>query len=359
MKTNKSAKTKIGKLKKQKTKEIKVSRGVTVPSIPIGQGKKGKSTATAKLMVGLDLSGFKKKQAPLQNGEELKPIMIKPNMGRMVKPMAKFPDLSGDGKVTKKDILIGRGVIKKPKMQFDGDKKLQQQLQNAVVLDNVDFGLDEADLNTASTIESLRKAFKGNKSDVRNIIKGKTGNIKAGSFHGTGVNKLGFTLKDRIRGNRAGDRLLIDTKTGEISRPDGAAVTPYLRKIGINPRMINKPKMKKDTPERLQIKKTGRDLQNALNKEKSKPMTEQDKRVINQLQGAIEEQKKKLKTNKTKPTMIKKKAKMIKKPKLGKKPKMGHKKPSMMKKPKLGKKPTMAKKPKMGHKKPKMGHKKK
>ena len=68
-----------------------------------------------------------KKQSPLQNGEELKPIMIKPNMGRMVKPMAKFPDLSGDGKVTQKDILMGRGVIKKPKMQFDGDKKLQQQ----------------------------------------------------------------------------------------------------------------------------------------------------------------------------------------------------------------------------------------
>ena len=32
------------------------------------------------------------------------------------KPMAKFPDLSGDGKVTKKDILMGRGVIDKPKM---------------------------------------------------------------------------------------------------------------------------------------------------------------------------------------------------------------------------------------------------
>ena len=25
-----------------------------------------------------------------------------------------FPDMSGDGKVTKKDILIARGVIKKP-----------------------------------------------------------------------------------------------------------------------------------------------------------------------------------------------------------------------------------------------------
>ena len=33
-----------------------------------------------------------------------------------IKPNAKFPDLSGDGKVTKKDILMGRGVINKPKM---------------------------------------------------------------------------------------------------------------------------------------------------------------------------------------------------------------------------------------------------
>ena len=29
--------------------------------------------------------------------------------------MGKFPDLSGDGKTTFKDILIGRGVIKKKK----------------------------------------------------------------------------------------------------------------------------------------------------------------------------------------------------------------------------------------------------
>ena len=132
----------------------------------------------------------RKIEVPLQNGKELKPIMIKPNMGRIIKPMAKFPDLSGDGKVTKKDILIGKGVIDKPKM-------------------------------------------------------------------------------------------------------------------------YNKPKnkVKKDTPERLKIKKTGRELQNALIKEKSKPATQQDKRVINQLQGAIEEQKKKLKN----PTM--KKPKMYKKPK--------------------------------------------
>jgi hypothetical protein len=32
----------------------------------------------------------------------------------------KFPDLSGDGKVTMKDVLMGRGVIKKPKSKADG-----------------------------------------------------------------------------------------------------------------------------------------------------------------------------------------------------------------------------------------------
>ena len=35
-----------------------------------------------------------------------------------------FPDMSGDGKVTKKDVLIGRGVIKKQKGgEINGLKK--------------------------------------------------------------------------------------------------------------------------------------------------------------------------------------------------------------------------------------------
>jgi len=33
----------------------------------------------------------------------------------MKRKKKKFPDMSGDGKVTKKDILIARGVIKKKK----------------------------------------------------------------------------------------------------------------------------------------------------------------------------------------------------------------------------------------------------
>ena len=38
--------------------------------------------------------------------------MMKKNKKRK---KGKFPDMSGDGKVTKKDILIARGVIKKGK----------------------------------------------------------------------------------------------------------------------------------------------------------------------------------------------------------------------------------------------------
>ena len=39
--------------------------------------------------------------------------------------VSKFPDLSGDGKVTKKDILMGRGVVKKQRGgEINGLKKM-------------------------------------------------------------------------------------------------------------------------------------------------------------------------------------------------------------------------------------------
>ena len=59
----------------------------------------GLSEATAKL-----------KAQGLKKGKQVK------------KKKKKFPDMDGDGKVTKKDILIGRGVIKKAKvgMQIKG-----------------------------------------------------------------------------------------------------------------------------------------------------------------------------------------------------------------------------------------------
>lgn len=50
----------------------------------------------------------------------------KKKKGGQMKKKKKFPDMDGDGKVTKKDILMGRGVIKKAKlgMQMKGTSKL-------------------------------------------------------------------------------------------------------------------------------------------------------------------------------------------------------------------------------------------
>ena len=56
-----------------------------------------------------------KKQRPKPSPRRPRPKTYPPK--RIMTPLAKggrsFPDLSGDGKVTKKDILMGRGVIKK------------------------------------------------------------------------------------------------------------------------------------------------------------------------------------------------------------------------------------------------------
>ena len=48
--------------------------------------------------------------------------------GKMKKGGAKksFPDMSGDGKVTAKDILMAKGVIKKPKAKFGATVKVQR-----------------------------------------------------------------------------------------------------------------------------------------------------------------------------------------------------------------------------------------
>ena len=66
--------------------------------------------------------GLSPKQRKPLPGPKSKPSPRKPRPKtyppkRIMTPLAKggrsFPDLSGDGKVTRKDILMGRGVIKK------------------------------------------------------------------------------------------------------------------------------------------------------------------------------------------------------------------------------------------------------
>ena len=66
----------------------------------------------------LDRFKRKKKDGVISFGE-LKAIQAKKKKPKVMEAKkggsAKFPDLSGDGKVTQKDILIGRGVIKRKK----------------------------------------------------------------------------------------------------------------------------------------------------------------------------------------------------------------------------------------------------
>ena len=68
-----------------------------------------------------------KRPTPDQKGLQKLPEKVRNKMGYMKDggKVKKFPDLSGDGKVTKKDILMGRGVLKKKngKKKFGGGKK--------------------------------------------------------------------------------------------------------------------------------------------------------------------------------------------------------------------------------------------
>ena len=52
-------------------------------------------------------------------------VLSRQQIDRLKERSKKFPDLSGDGKVTKKDILMGRGVIKNKNgtKKFGGGKK--------------------------------------------------------------------------------------------------------------------------------------------------------------------------------------------------------------------------------------------
>ena len=81
--------------------------------------KKDKKKIDKDLLKKLIEDLKKRKLGPFRDKTpEMKPMPYRPGKDKEKMkpvPLAKggFPDLSGDGKVTKKDVLIGRGVIKK------------------------------------------------------------------------------------------------------------------------------------------------------------------------------------------------------------------------------------------------------
>ena len=77
-----------------------------------------------------------KKQVKMKNTDRLKEIITKKLSEKKGK---EFPDLTGDGKVTKADILKGRGVELKEEVDYEGEmdkSELRNIIQNAQELMN-------------------------------------------------------------------------------------------------------------------------------------------------------------------------------------------------------------------------------
>lgn len=92
-----------------------------------GFGRKGKTAPETKSNKTLTpqqkkdlMDKIKKSQGKMTNPFLKFNKLGQPYMEAKKGGSAKFPDLSGDGKVTMKDVLMGRGVIKKPKKKADG-----------------------------------------------------------------------------------------------------------------------------------------------------------------------------------------------------------------------------------------------
>ena len=79
------------------------------------QTRPGKQNLVKGGRVGLKRgTGLMNRKSNIQKIKETFGPKQKPQ-SRMTGKKKKFPDMSGDGKITKKDILIARGVIPKPK----------------------------------------------------------------------------------------------------------------------------------------------------------------------------------------------------------------------------------------------------
>jgi hypothetical protein len=102
------------------------------PNVPVTKGEKLKSQikiATQKSKAAqakLDNTIFRIEQQKKRLEEK------KAKGGRVGLKGGSFPDFSGDGKTTMKDILMGRGVIPKPKNKKKIAKKTKTPMEKAI-----------------------------------------------------------------------------------------------------------------------------------------------------------------------------------------------------------------------------------
>ena len=89
----------------------------------------------------------------------------------------KMKDLSGDGKVTKKDVLIGRGVLDKDgsplnkygsPMNKNGDPKKKSTATAGTIVGDIDNKLGDA--MASGNERAAKKAFKEVKNDINSVL---------------------------------------------------------------------------------------------------------------------------------------------------------------------------------------------
>ena len=96
---------------KKKTNPTREQQGIDSPSFFKKFGKKnpkGKKSKPKKAPPGTKIGPGRKEKKANPHGVDDGTIYLKDGGS-----VSEFPDLSGDGKVTQKDILMGRGVIKR------------------------------------------------------------------------------------------------------------------------------------------------------------------------------------------------------------------------------------------------------
>jgi len=134
------------------------------------------------------------------------------------------------------------GSLKGPELPSGSTEPTDKEF-SGIMLDNVDFTLDEADMATANQLDLLRNAMtsrgsgtaaasRDNFAAARNVA---GSNISDFSAFSDGMT---FTLKEHVPsmpGKVLGGRYVMDLK-GNISNTQGKniAVSPYFNRIGIN-----------------------------------------------------------------------------------------------------------------------------
>lgn len=166
-----------------------------------------------------------------------------------------FPDLSGDGKITQKDILMGKGVIKKKegKKISKSDNREYTEMLMAMI-----EGTQKDKAKEMDDIKDMMMEMAGNEpTGLQSVVKLQAGSIKPQftldtsnlslqskeeeeslldrlkKLIGSGTDSLGLELKKpEERTNLFGKSLYEDIKTGITSPIESLKVNPIVKGIG-------------------------------------------------------------------------------------------------------------------------------